>query len=65
MKCECGYEFAGPGEFRREQVFVTQEGESGIICPMCGTWYIHTGGRWCESTFSLVATRLRDRGCSG
>ena len=48
MKCECGYEFAGPGEFRREQAFVTKEGDSGIICPTCGTWYVHTGGRWCR-----------------
>lgn len=40
MKCVCGYEFSGAGEFRREQAFVTKEGKSGIICPKCGQEYI-------------------------
>lgn len=40
MKCKCGFEFAGPGKFRNCEAFVTSEGDSGIICPVCGTAYI-------------------------
>ena len=40
MKCECGSKFAGPGEFRNCEAFVTSTGHSGIICPDCGTSYV-------------------------
>ena len=30
-KCECGFEFAGPGEFRNCEAFVTKEGQGGVI----------------------------------
>ena len=41
MKCECGFEFAGPGEFRNCEAFVTDEGESGAVCPDCGKAYVN------------------------
>ena len=41
MKCKCGFKFAGPGEFRNCNAFVTDKGESGIICPDCGTAYVN------------------------
>lgn len=40
MKCCCGFEFAGPGEFRNCEAFVTTDGQSGIICPDCKRKYI-------------------------
>ncbi len=40
MKCKCGFKFAGAGEFRNCEVFITDRGESGIICPDCGAKYI-------------------------
>ena len=40
MKCSCGFRFAGPGEFRYCEAFVTAKGKSGIICPICGRAYI-------------------------
>lgn len=43
MTCECGFQFAGPGEFRNCQVFINEEGRSGIICPRCGKRYISDG----------------------
>ena len=39
MKCECGFKFSGPGEFRNCEAFVTDKG-SGVICPDCGTSYV-------------------------
>lgn len=41
MKCSCGFKFAGPGEFRNCPVFVTKDGQSGIICPKCFKTYIN------------------------
>jgi hypothetical protein len=41
MKCKCGFEFAGPGQFRNCEAFVTEQGQSGVICPECGTRYIN------------------------
>lgn len=39
-KCKCGFQFAGPGEFRNCDAFVTKDGHSGVVCPECGTQYI-------------------------
>jgi DNA-directed RNA polymerase subunit RPC12/RpoP len=41
MKCKCGFEFAGPGQFRNCEAFVTEQGQSGVICPECGTRYVN------------------------
>lgn len=41
MKCECGFEFAGPGEYRNCEAFITSDGESGIICPKCEQAYVN------------------------
>jgi len=40
MKCKCGFQFSGPGEFRNCEAFITDRGESGIICPKCDKKYI-------------------------
>jgi len=42
MKCDCGFQFAGPGQFRNCQAFVWG-GQSGVICPKCGEHYV---GHW-------------------
>jgi len=41
MKCKCGFKFAGPEEFRNCEAFITEDGESGIVCPDCGTCYVN------------------------
>lgn len=41
MKCECGFEFPGPGEYRNCEAFITQGGHSGVICPDCEQAYIN------------------------
>jgi acetone carboxylase gamma subunit len=46
MKCECGFKFAGPGEFRNCNAFITSNGDSGIICPTCGNMYVNQKGHW-------------------
>ena len=38
--CKCGFKFAGPGEFRNCNAFITDKGESGVICPKCNRKYI-------------------------
>ena len=40
MKCYCGFEFSGPGEFRNCEAFVTKQG-SGVVCPECERAYIN------------------------
>ena len=40
MECECGFKFAGPGEFRNAEAFITKEGKGGSICPKCGKRYV-------------------------
>ena len=40
MKCKCGFKFSRPGEFRNCDAFITKDGQSGVICPKCGTKYI-------------------------
>lgn len=40
MKCKCGFEFAGAGEYRKADAFITRDGKSGIVCPKCGAKYI-------------------------
>ena len=40
MKCECGFEFSGPGEYRNCEAFINKDGEGGVICPKCGNKYI-------------------------
>ncbi len=44
MVCECGFEFSGPGELRNCEAFITDRGESGVICPKCGKKYIDIYG---------------------
>jgi len=39
--CECGFQFSGPGEFRNCEAFVTDKGQSGIICPKCNQAYVN------------------------
>ena len=39
-KCKCGFKFSGPGEFRNCEAFVTEEGNSGVVCPKCNQAYI-------------------------
>lgn len=39
MNCECGFQFAGPGEFRNCAGYVNSFGESVVICPECGRQY--------------------------
>jgi len=40
MNCKCGFKFAGAGEFRNCDAFITKEGHSGVICPKCNTAYL-------------------------
>lgn len=40
MTCRCGFEFAGPGEFRNCSAFIAESGRSGVICPRCGRQYV-------------------------
>lgn len=55
LKCKCGFKFAGAGEFRNCDAFITNRGESGIVCPKCGAKYI--GGRlWNEPTSDNIIT---------
>ena len=39
-KCKCGFKFSNPGEFRNCEAFITDKGESGIICSECNTAYV-------------------------
>ncbi len=41
MKCSCGFQFAGAGEYRNCEAFVTKDGQSGVICPDCGKNYVN------------------------
>jgi hypothetical protein len=43
--CKCGFKFAGPGEFRNCEAFVTGKGESGVVCPECKQAYVYSGGK--------------------
>ena len=40
MICKCGFKFSKAGEFRNCDAFITDKGESGIICPKCKRKYI-------------------------
>ena len=40
MKCDCGFQFSGPGEFRNCEAFITNDGKGGIICPDCDKKYV-------------------------
>ena len=40
MKCKCGFKFSSPGEFRNCEAFIAKDGESGVVCPECGTAYV-------------------------
>lgn len=46
MKCKCGFNFAGPGEYRNCEAFITARGRSGIICPECGRAYVDGRETW-------------------
>ena len=39
MKCECGFKFSEPGEFRNCNLIITKEGKV-FICPECETQYV-------------------------
>jgi len=41
MKCSCGFQFAGAGEFRNCEAFITDKGDSGVTCPKCGKHYVN------------------------
>ena len=41
MKCDCGFKFSGPGEYRNCGAFITEDGQSGVICPECGSKYVN------------------------
>ena len=34
-KCECGFKFSGPGEFRNCDSYITSQGQHVLICPDC------------------------------
>lgn len=40
MECKCGFKFAGPGEFRNCEAFITDNGKSGVVCPECDASYV-------------------------
>lgn len=40
-KCSCGFKFSLPGELRSCEVFVTEDGKSGVRCLDCGKEYIY------------------------
>jgi hypothetical protein len=40
MMCKCGFVFAGPGEFRNCEAFVTSQGRSVVVCPECKRMYV-------------------------
>jgi hypothetical protein len=40
MICKCGFRFSGAGEYRNCEAFITREGKSGVICPLCGQAYL-------------------------
>lgn len=44
MNCNCGFKFAGPGEFRNCNAFITADGDSGVICPDCHSEYVVRNG---------------------
>jgi len=39
MKCVCGFEFAGPGEFRNCEAELDSNNQWWIVCPDCGRRY--------------------------
>ncbi len=42
MVCKCGFRFSGAGEFRNADAFITDRGQSGVICPKCNAKYINS-----------------------
>lgn len=40
MKCDCGFKFSEPGEFRNCEAGIDENGHSFVVCPKCGTrWF--------------------------
>jgi DNA-directed RNA polymerase subunit RPC12/RpoP len=39
-KCTCGFQFSKPGEFRNCEAFITEDGDSAVVCPECGSIWI-------------------------
>lgn len=39
MKCECGFKFAGPGEFRNCDSYMDKDGQWWNVCPKCKKEY--------------------------
>ena len=46
MICNCGFKFSGAGEIRNCPAFITSDGESGIVCPVCKKEYVNIRGEW-------------------
>lgn len=45
MKCECGFEFAGPGEFRNCESFLGQDKKWYNVCSACGNVFESETGK--------------------
>lgn len=39
MKCECGFEFSKPGEFRNCEAYADENGQWWVVCSDCGKEY--------------------------
>jgi len=39
MKCECGFIFSGPGEYRDYELYIDKYNRWWAICPKCGKEY--------------------------
>lgn len=39
MKCDCGFKFSGPGEFRNCDMFINEKKQEVIVCPNCKKEY--------------------------
>ena len=42
--CTCGFRFSGAGELRNCGAFISDKGESGVVCPDCNQHYVYEGG---------------------
>jgi len=39
LMCECGFKFAGPGEYRNCEAYLDKDDQWWIVCPKCGMEY--------------------------
>lgn len=56
--CKCGFKFAGAGEFRNCEAFITESGDSGVVCPECDVNYVYINGRPME----VIKAKDEDKG---